>query len=204
MNPLPKSPFPPYLALFIDNPVRRLLIDRERYLRERGVKEGDHVLEVGCGPGFFTEVLSRIVGEQGRVYAQDVEEGMVRRVKRKLKRFDCRNVELLLCNSTAIELPDDSCDVAFCANVFEEIYKEGELAGSVKDIDRVLKRGGILIIKEHRPGGTRKIIEETIRLLIGKGYSIIGREETLLSLHIRLIKGSAGEGGVNEGYESPG
>ena len=142
MSKLPKSPFPPGLAFFLDLPLRRLLIDREKFLRGMGVKEGDFVLEAGCGPGFFTETLSLIVGEKGKVYAQDVEEAMLRKVKKKIPSFRYPNVIPLLCNSSSLELPDSSCDVVFCANVIEEIYKEGELEGTVTEIDRVLKRGG--------------------------------------------------------------
>lgn len=188
MNTLPKSPFPPKLAFFLDNPLRRLLIDREKFLRGMGVKEGDRILEVGCGPGFFTETLSLIVGEKGKVYAQDIEEAMLRKIKKKLPSFRYPNVIPLLCNSSSLELPDSSCDVILCANVIEEIYKEGELEGTVKEIGRVLKPGGILFIKEHRFGGTGPIIEETECLFISSGYDRISKEKTFFSYHLRFTK----------------
>lgn len=186
MKPLPKSPFPPWLAIFIDNPVRRLLINREKYLRETGVKEGDHVLEVGCGPGFFTTVLSDIVVETGRIYAQDVEDAMLKKVGKKLGKLRYQNVIPLLCNSSALELPDSSCDVVFCANVIEEIYKEGELEETVREIDRVLKDGGSLAIKEHRFGGTWDMIKETEDLFISLGYKKVFNEKTFLSYNVKL------------------
>ncbi|MCP3678681.1 MAG: class I SAM-dependent methyltransferase [Deltaproteobacteria bacterium] len=130
----------------------------------------------------------RGVGGGGAIYAQDVEERMLRRVGRKLKGFDYRNVQLLLYNSTAIELPDNSCDVLFCANVLEEIYWEGELAASIEDFDRVLKKGGLFVIKEHCPGGTRHVVEEALQLLAESGYRITARKRTLLSFHLQLIR----------------
>ncbi len=60
MNSLPKSPFLAGLAVLLDNPVRRLFINREKFFKNMGVKDGDYILEVGCGPGFFTEALSSI------------------------------------------------------------------------------------------------------------------------------------------------
>jgi ubiquinone/menaquinone biosynthesis C-methylase UbiE len=188
MNTLPKNPFPPSLAFFLDLPLRRLLIDREKFLRGMGVKEGDRVLEVGCGPGFFTETLSLIVGEKGKVYAQDIEEAMLRKIKKKLPSFRYPNVIPLLCNSSSLELPDSSCDVILCANVIEEIYKEGELEGTVKEIGRVLKPGGILFIKEHRFGGTEPIIKETEALLVRFGYDKVSEEKTLLSYNSKLVR----------------
>ncbi|MBI5345469.1 MAG: methyltransferase domain-containing protein, partial [Deltaproteobacteria bacterium] len=97
MKSLPKSPFPPYLAVFLDNPIRRLFINREGFLTGMGVKRGDFVLEVGCGPGFFTTVLSRLVGKDGRVYAQDIEEAMLKRVEKKLGSLPHKNCVLLHC-----------------------------------------------------------------------------------------------------------
>jgi len=188
MEKLPKSPFPPGLAPFLDNPIRRLLINRERFLRGMGVKGGQSVLEVGCGPGFFTETLSRIVGQQGKVYAQDVEEAMIRRVKKKLPSLPFTNVTLLLCASTALELPGLSFDVVLCLNVLEEIYKEGGLTGTVKEIDRVLKTGGAVVIKEHRFGNTAPIVREAEGLFEKNGYEKVSEKRGLLSYQSRLLK----------------
>ncbi len=188
MNSLPKSPFPPGLAVFLDNPVRRLLINREKFFKNMGVKEGDYILEVGCGPGFFTEALSSIVGEKGRIYAQDIEESMLRKVDRKIPSFRYRNVIPILCNSSSIGLHGGSCDVVLCANVLEEIYKEGELMETVREVDRVLRPGGILIIKEHRFGGTGPIIKESEELFIRIGYEKVSEKKTFLSYNSRLLK----------------
>ena len=65
---------PYWLSIFLYNPIRKVMINRGAFLREMGVKEGDSVLELGCGPGFFTETLSTIVGPNGKVYAQDVQQ----------------------------------------------------------------------------------------------------------------------------------
>ncbi|MBI5560509.1 MAG: methyltransferase domain-containing protein [Deltaproteobacteria bacterium] len=187
-KPLVKSPFPPFLAFILDNPLRRVLIDRERFLRGMGVKEGDHVLEIGCGPGFFTETLSMIVGENGRVYAQDVEEAMVERVRRKSAGFRFSNVVPLLSNSSLIALAPGSCNVALCANVIEEIYKEGELEGTVAELDRVLRKPAVVIVKEHRFGGTGPMVRKAEKLMLNLGYEKVLEEVTFFSYHMRFRK----------------
>ncbi len=185
---LPRSPFPPFLAPLLDNPLRRLLINREKFLRGMGVCEGQVVLEVGCGPGFFTEVISRIVGEKGLVYAQDVEKAMTRRVENKIPAMAWPNVKVLLCTSSALEVPDESCDVVLCLNVIEEIYKEGELGGTVLEIDRVTRPGGSVVIMEHRLGGTAVMVRECERSLEGLGYRKDLEKRSLLSYFSRLRK----------------
>ena len=94
---------------------------------------------------------------------------MLKRVEAKLPGFGFKNVTLLLSNSSSLPLSDGACDAVFCANVLEEIYRENELAGTIKEIHRVLKKPGILIIKSTA-GGTRKIMEEVKKAFLALGY----------------------------------
>ncbi|AKB34259.1 2-heptaprenyl-1,4-naphthoquinone methyltransferase [Methanosarcina siciliae HI350] len=62
-----------------------------------GIKEGMHVLEVGCGSGAFTTFVARTVGIKGEVYALDIQPGMLMQLKEKLSRpenRDIRNIKL--------------------------------------------------------------------------------------------------------------
>ena len=51
-----------------------------RLLRAAGLDDMQKVVEVGCGPGFFTIPAVRIVGEKGHVYAIDVNHKALKRV----------------------------------------------------------------------------------------------------------------------------
>ena len=62
-------------------------------LTEAGVKRAQRVLEVGCGPGFFTIPAAKIVGEAGYVYAVDINPAAVKHVNRKIIREGLKNVE---------------------------------------------------------------------------------------------------------------
>lgn len=42
------------------------------------------VLDVGCGPGFFSIAMAQMVGKSGRVIASDLQEGMLQKVKAKI------------------------------------------------------------------------------------------------------------------------
>jgi len=70
---------------FIDNPLRRWLHDPEQILAPH-VKAGMTVLDFGCGMGLFTLALAKLVGEQGRVIAADLQPQMLAVVQRRTRR----------------------------------------------------------------------------------------------------------------------
>jgi ubiquinone/menaquinone biosynthesis C-methylase UbiE len=67
----------------LDNVLRRWLQDPDRILKPY-LREGMTVLDVGCGPGFFTIPMARMVGGTGKVIAADLQDGMLRKVGRKI------------------------------------------------------------------------------------------------------------------------
>lgn len=71
----------------LDNRVRRLLQNPLKILSPY-IREGMTVLEVGCGPGFFTIDLAKMVGEKGKVVAVDLQEGMLQKLREKIKGSD--------------------------------------------------------------------------------------------------------------------
>lgn len=71
----------------LDNRVRRLLQNPKKILSPY-IREGMTVLEVGCGPGFFTIDLAKMVGEKGKVVAVDLQGGMLQKLREKIKGSD--------------------------------------------------------------------------------------------------------------------
>jgi ubiquinone/menaquinone biosynthesis C-methylase UbiE len=68
----------------LDSRIRRFLQNPRRILGPY-VKEGMTVVDLGCGPGFFTIDLAEMVGESGRVIAADLQEGMLEKLRRKIQ-----------------------------------------------------------------------------------------------------------------------
>ncbi|MBK7711908.1 MAG: methyltransferase domain-containing protein [Bacteroidales bacterium] len=60
----------------LDNFLRRLMHKPAKILSPF-IKEGMTVLDMGCGPGFFTAELARLVGEKGKVIAADLQQEML-------------------------------------------------------------------------------------------------------------------------------
>ena len=68
-----------------DNPIRRLLYDPEQIFGD-WVRPGMHVLDIGCGAGFNSEGLARLVGPDGLVVAVDLQAHMLAMTRRRLER----------------------------------------------------------------------------------------------------------------------
>jgi ubiquinone/menaquinone biosynthesis C-methylase UbiE len=113
-----------------------------------GLKTAQKVLEVGCGPGFFTVPAAKIVGESGHVYAIDVNPVAVEYVERKVRRQGIRNVSVILSGADKTGLPDETLDTVFLFGVIHALWNE--IGAITSEIHRVLKTQGTLSISKSR------------------------------------------------------
>ncbi len=102
------------------------------------------VADLGCGPGFFTIHISRIVGPDGVVYAVDRSDAALRMLRASLqKRRDAaRRIRMLRRDVSHTGIPTRSLDLAFFANVFHDIV---ERRAFIAELRRMLRPGGIAI-----------------------------------------------------------
>ena len=124
-----------------------LFRDPYKALNAAGLKPGQKVLEVGCGPGFFTVPAARIVGEKGSVHALDINPFAVERVQQKIEQEGVTNVKTILADATQTGLPGQSFDLAF---VFGFAHAIGDMENILTELHRLLKPAGILSV-EGRP-----------------------------------------------------
>jgi len=125
-----------------------LFVNPTSNLSIAGLKPGQKVLEVGCGPGFFTIPAARIVGDAGHVYAMDVNPVAVEHVRRKIERQGIKNVEVTHADASETGLAGESIDVAFLFAVIHAFHDVGEV---MEEMHRVLKTNGTLSIQSRWP-----------------------------------------------------
>ena len=132
----------------LDTPFR-LFLYRPGRLAERYVKPGDCVLDFGCGPGFFTREFARRVGESGTVIAVDLQEEMLRILRRKLEPEGLLpRIRTQRCEPDSINLPGDlngTIDAAFTIFVVHEVPDPERL---FREIAALLRPGGTLFYTE--------------------------------------------------------
>ena len=106
-----------------------------------GLQPGMKVLEIGCGPGFFTIPAAEMVGDRGEVCALDINPYAIAKVKGKVTRAGVDNVSTLLADAGKTELPADSFDLVF---LFGLRHVKGGTERVLREAKRVLKADGIL------------------------------------------------------------
>jgi ubiquinone/menaquinone biosynthesis C-methylase UbiE len=147
------------IRLMHDNPILPLVRNPYKLLKAAGLEDGYKVVEVGCGPGFFTVPAARIVGDGGHVYAVDIHPRSVERVKEKIEKEALSNMTALCVNASDTGLPGESIDLAF---LFGLRYIAGGLENLLIEMHRILRPEGILSFEKTR-GSERELIEEVER-----------------------------------------
>lgn len=127
---------------------RRRIWDPPQFLQRFGVRPGQDLLDLGCGPGFWTLPLADITGGSGRVHAVDVSPEMLERLA---EQNPPDHVILLEGAATLIPIEADSVDFAWLAFVFHEIEPPEEC---VAELARVLRPAAKLAILDWDPDAT--------------------------------------------------
>ncbi|MDO8725220.1 MAG: class I SAM-dependent methyltransferase [Candidatus Methanoperedens sp.] len=127
-------------AEILDSADRRRFLNPDSILKKAGLSRDTIFADLGCGSGYFAIPSSLIVK---KVYAIDVQEGMLDIVREKIRVKKLTNIETFLSKESSILLPDNSVDVLFMANVFHELDDRG---GILKEAKRILSGRGRMII----------------------------------------------------------
>ncbi len=106
------------------------------------IREGDVVLDVGAGSGYFTPHLSIAAGESGKVYASEIQKNLVDTLNDFITSSNIKNVIPLWSNiekPNGVQIKDAEIDIVVMVNtLFQLEHKEQAL----KEISRVLRVGG--------------------------------------------------------------
>ena len=95
---------PHTISFFLDNWVRKLIQNPKKIVGPY-IKKGDTVIDIGCGPGFFSIEMAKLVGKNGKVIAVDLQEKMIAHVKKKADKHAMQDrMEFRQCDANAIGL----------------------------------------------------------------------------------------------------
>jgi len=119
----------------------------DRVLETLALPQAAVVADIGAGTGYFTERFARWVGATGHVYATEVQDAMLTRLRERVAEHELDNVEVIRAGFDDPTLPDACCDLIFFSSVYKEI--DGRV-DYMRKLRRALRRGGRVAIIEFR------------------------------------------------------
>lgn len=110
------------------------------------IKEGDEVLDIGCGGGVDTLAAALMVGPSGNVVGIDMVSDMLIRAKKNLQETSFQNITFLEASAEDLPFRDRSFEAVLSNGVFNLILDK---ARALAEVFRVLKPNGRLMIADQ-------------------------------------------------------
>ncbi len=169
----------------LDNRVRRWVQSPQKIMR-RYIEEGMTVLDLGCGPGFFTIDMAQMVGKSGRVIASDLQEGMLQKVRDKIKGTELEErITLHKCEENKIGV-SEHVDFVLLFYMVHEVPNKEEF---FNEIGIILRPNGQVLIVEPPLHVSKSAFEETVRKARSVGFTDVEGPNVFLSKTAILKKG---------------
>ncbi|OFW42496.1 MAG: hypothetical protein A3J29_06960 [Acidobacteria bacterium RIFCSPLOWO2_12_FULL_67_14b] len=143
--------FPPSDLGLLEAPDRHLWQPPDQIMDAMGIADASVVGDIGAGSGWFTIHLARRVGPQGLVYAEDVQQGMINAISRRVQREGLTNVKPVLGVGSNPRLPERSLDAVLIVDAYPEIQDRVTM---LANLARALKPQGRIGIVDFKLDGT--------------------------------------------------
>jgi len=119
--------------------------EARRGWKTAGFRPGQTLLDLGCGPGFCTQDMAYIAGEQGKVIAVDMSPSFIR-FATAVNQIHALNIDYRETSFDDMELEDESLDGAFCRWALAWVPNPGEVLAKVA---KALKPGASFVVHEY-------------------------------------------------------
>ena len=140
---------PPWKGYLLLNPLRKLLENPNKILGQF-VREGMTVLEPGCGMGYFSLPLARLVGPEGRVVVVEIQPKMLSALERRARKAGLLSrMELRQARADRLGVEDLAAAVDF-AGALHLVHEVPDQSSFFTEIWEILKPGSKLLVIEPR------------------------------------------------------
>ncbi len=176
---------PWWLAYSFDNPLRRIFHKPERIFASM-VRPGMTVADIGCGMGYFSLGLARMVTGTGKVIAVDIQEKMLLTVEKRAKKHGLSSIITTeLCSADNITVSELSDFVL----TFWVVHETPDKKKFLEQLHAIVKPHGLLLITEPKFHVSRDQFEQEVSLAQATGFIKRDTSPVALSHAVLLEKG---------------
>lgn len=175
---------PWWMAWTFDNPLRRWLHD-PRHILGAYIEDGMTVADIGCGMGYFSVAMARMVGADGRVVAVDVQQMMLDLLKKRAYRAGVRD------RITAVLADPDDIKVEGAMDfvlAFWMIHEVKDIPRFLGQIAAALKPGGRMLYAEPRIHVTKRRFDEILGHARSAGFNVTDGPKVGMSRAVLLTR----------------
>ena len=196
VHPISGRRFAPTMGVegadWLDRSERDLEENPDRAIDVLKIEKGATVADVGAGSGYMTVKLSKKVGPQGKVYATDIQQGMLDLLNKRLVKSKITNVTTVLGTQDDPRLPPDALDLVIMVDVYHELSQPQVMLGKIR---ASLKSGGRLVLLEYRKEDPDVPIRPEHKMSVAdakleveaEGFKLTKTNEDLPRLHIVIF-----------------
>ena len=147
------------------------------------ISKGMKVLEIGCGPGFFIPDMASLVGSDGIVVASDLQEGMLEKVRDKLKKTEFgKRVIYHKCEIDCLNIKDKFDFIL----LFWMVHEVTDKISFFKEIQSILLSKGKVLIVEPYVHVSKKDFRKTVEKALNLGFYELEAQKIFFSRTVVL------------------
>ena len=175
---------PTWGAVGLDNLFRKLVHDPQKILKPF-IKEGITILDVGCGPGYFSLGIAKMLNGTGKVIAADVQEGMLGKIRKKIEGTSLEQVVKLHKSDFENIGIAEKVDFVLAFWMVHEVRNQERF---FEELATILKPNGRILIIEPKIHVSKKEFNAMVYKIKEYGFTIIESPKVFFSRGIVLGK----------------
>jgi ubiquinone/menaquinone biosynthesis C-methylase UbiE len=171
-------------ADWLNRPEREKEENPEGALDALGIRPGMVVADVGAGTGYMSLRLAKRVGPTGKVYANDLQPEMLRRLRENAAKAGLANIETVQGEEADPKLPAGRMDLVLLVDVYHEFSKPREMIDKIRE---AMKPDGRLVLLEYRKEDPNVPIREEHKMTVAEVKAELEPQGLVLSKVIETL-----------------